>query len=349
MRASEQTRWGLGLLVLLRVSAASAAEIDWRAPAECPDAEELRFRVERAIGMPLSHAARLHFEARAVPSARGYDARVVIETETGTTRARELTAPDCAGLADMVTVTLALALGASDVALDGSDAGGLAAMAATRDVAKEAGPAAEPSVPAVVASASPAGDAAAQGDASPASGATSSWWPALSLWLLGDGGSLPRPGVGVAAGAQLESSHVQLRALGTWLFAQEDTLALAGEPAPGAELGLATGALLACVTPFGASASGLSAFGCGGWELGRLWGQGVGVQEAGYGAALWNAPRFDVGATWALGGSGLHLGVQLTLALPLSRDEFVLGELGSVHRPPAAVGRLAFGLGWASR
>jgi hypothetical protein len=39
----------------------------------------------------------------------------------------------------------------------------------------------------------------------------------------------------------------------------------------------------------------------------------------------------------------------LTLALPLARENFVLGDLGAVYQPPVAVGRIALGLEWTPR
>src|SRR5688572_25043418 len=117
--------WSAGMLLGSGFWAArvSAAELDWRGPATCPDAAELRFRVERAIGMPLSHAAPLRFEVEAVPSPRGYVARVDVDSgPEPTIRQRELVAADCSRLADMVTVTVALALGAARGGADGEAA-----------------------------------------------------------------------------------------------------------------------------------------------------------------------------------------------------------------------------------
>src|SRR5688572_8584927 len=92
-------------------SPASAAELDWRAPAACPDADELRFRIERAIGMPLRHAAALRFAIQAQAAQPGYTAHVDIAGTSG--RRRTLAAAGCSELADMVTVSVALALGIS--------------------------------------------------------------------------------------------------------------------------------------------------------------------------------------------------------------------------------------------
>jgi hypothetical protein len=41
-----------------------AAEITWDAPAGCPERDAVRWRVEEALGMPLSRAAALKFAAK---------------------------------------------------------------------------------------------------------------------------------------------------------------------------------------------------------------------------------------------------------------------------------------------
>lgn len=332
----------------LAAAPAGAAELDWQAPRVCPDAAELRFRIERALGMPLSHAAALRFDVRAEASGQGYAARIGIAAEPGTARReRALAAADCTRLADMVAVAVALALGAGsdtepagaagvDTSAEsaGAGAGGSSALKGRPGESKRAS-----SEPIAVAGA----DQLESGAEAPSPQAL---WPALSLWLVGDTGSLPRPGLGAAVGAQLESSHFQLRALATLLLPQRQTLAMPTNPAPGADLSLVTGALLACAAPFDASAT-LSSYGCAGWELGRLSGAAAGVLMPREGAALWSAPRADVGLSWTLSHTRLRLDALLTLAMPLARDDFVLRELGSVHRPPNVVGRVALGMNWA--
>jgi hypothetical protein len=347
MWSGSRIRWVAGVVVFgLSASRASAAELDWRGPAVCPDAAELRFRIERAIGMPLSHAAPLRFQVRVEPSARGYVARVEVEAGQGSTpRRRELAAADCSRLADMLTVMVALALG------EGTAQTAVGENGAPEGSGADSTPAAAP----VQAEGNRKHTALGAGSASstelnersapPAARSASPWWPALSLWFLGDTGSLPRPGTGLALGVQLEREHFQLRALGTLLFEQHHSLAAASEPAPGANLGLASGALSACAAPWGASS--FSAHGCAGWEFGSLWGEGSDVLRPRTRAALWTAPRLDVGASWRLGATGLRLAGMFTLLVPLAREDFVLSDLGSVHRPAAAVGRAALGVDWA--
>lgn len=349
-------RWLVVVVAALDLGAAraNAAEVTWQAPDVCPDIAELRFQIERRIAMPLSHAASLQFRVTAAPARRGFSATVASEGGSAP-RQRVLEASDCARLADLVAVTVALALGVASV--DESDASGLdeanaangsgladGAAPATAASTNEAGAGAT----AALANASAGeGDRRAMEQTSEAPLRGDGWTRALSLWILADAGSLPRPGAGVAIGAQLERSAFQLRALGTLLFDQHAGLPAVGGVRPGADLGLVAGALSACISPFERGASGLAAVTCAGWELGRMSGQGTAVQQPREGSAWWSAPRIDAGASWAIRASGLELGIMLTLAAPLVREDFVLSELGSVHRPPVAVGRVALGLNWA--
>jgi hypothetical protein len=355
MRAA-RVGWFVIAVLGLATTRARAAEIEWRAPERCPDADELRFRVERAIGMPLTHAAPLRFLVTAEPTGLGFAARIEVASGPASgARERVLTAGACNELVDMVTVAVALALGADPSAID-VGAGPPAAATNTGNTAvaamdgrsglESAAAAAPESVPSAVSDGSPVD--AADG-ASALQRSADAWRPGLSLWLLADSGSLPAPGPGAALGVELERAHFQLRALGTALYGQHESLAVAGAQSPGADLALWTGALSACATPLGASDAPLVARGCAGWELGRLTGEGTGVQRPRAGAALWSAPRFDLGASWALGSAPWRLGVLLTIAVPLARENFVLSEVGSVHRPPSAVGRMAIGLEWIPR
>jgi hypothetical protein len=326
---------------------APAAEVEWRGPSSCPDTAELRFRVERSIGMPLSHAAPLRFQVTATRSAQGFTARVATDSGTGgTARERMLAAPDCSRLADLVAVTLALALGAHGVeetqhesaALDGAEGGASPVPESDADRL----PVGRANGAATLASADAPAEARASGAAD-----SSRWHPGVSLWLIGDSGSLPEPGLGAALGGHLGNSRVELRVLGSWLMRQHQVLAGPDEPKPGADLGLVLGALSGCGALVGSFVDSGAVYACGGWELGRLSGSGTDVQRPRRGGALWSAPRLDLGGRWALGSHGVELGALLSLAVPLVRKDFVLGELGLLHRPPAAVARAGIGINWS--
>lgn len=329
---------GLAVAVCFLTTPAGAADVNWRGPDTCPDADELRFSIERTIGMPLSHALPLHFDVQAARSPEGYTARMDVAGQPHEApRRRLLVASDCSRLADLVAVAAAIALGADDGAGDAE---------APPSVSQTDGAPGE--IPPLRAEAPPPGATDPPGVDALASSRepAPAWSPAFSLWFLADAGSLEQPGAGLALGAGLEHAKLQLRALATVLFEQRATLDAAGAPEPGADLALAAAALSLCSAPLALGPS-WGVQGCAGWELGRLSGEGTGVLRPHSGAALWSAPRFDATLGWALGATGLELGAMLTLAVPLVRDDFVLGGLGIVHRPASVVGRAALGINWS--
>jgi hypothetical protein len=165
--------------------------------------------------------------------------------------------------------------------------------------------------------------------------------PGVSIGVVGDAGSLPETALGVAFGVELGTQRWQLRALGTLLLDQHHQLGSSG-PAPGAELGLATGALSACTLSV-SSLPPLEVLGCAGWELGQLSGAGRGVPNPRQGTKLWSAPLLGGGARWHVPGTAFRLGATVDLAAPLGRDEFVLRGVGRVHRPGSIVGRVVLG------
>jgi hypothetical protein len=327
--------------VLGRPGVAGAAELSARGPVDCLDESELRFRVERSIGMPLAQAASLRFAVETRQVEAGYEAQIVV-TEDGSQRAekqRVLSAAGCDELADAVSVAIALALGAADGDPSRVSDTGIAARARPAPEGAPAG-----SGPAVASSAGDSGSAAAAAAAGVSTEtASGAWEPSLSAWVLGDTGSLPGPGLGAALELSLAWRRLLLRAIGTVLFEQHADVELVPSPAPGADLALYAGSLLGCTTPFGRGR--LASLACVGMEVGRLAGVGTGVPSPRQGSALWLAPRLDLGALWSLPASPLRLGITLSAVAPMNRDNFALTDIGTVHRPPSMVGRLSFGVG----
>jgi hypothetical protein len=330
-----------GVLLAGTASSPSAAELVRQGPAECPDASELSFRVERSVGMPLADAARLKLEVVLEHVASGYTARIrVIDADGSGTKERRLAATACEPLADAVSVALALALAAADP----SSASHPASVGAGVERPGSLAASFDSAPPAAGASVVPlAPDAGVLPGAERA--APAAWRPSLSVWLLADAGSLPAPSLGAALGAEVAWRDLSLRALGTLLFEQHTELDSPLVPSPGADLELLTGSLLACSAPFGHLQDEVSALACLGLELGRLAGAGTGVPNARRGSALWLAPRLDFGAMWSIPRSALRLGASLSALAPLNRDEFELTDIGTLHQPPNVVGRLSFGVG----
>jgi hypothetical protein len=329
----------LGLALGGGTRPANAAELTASGPRECADAVELWFRVERAIGMSLAQAAPLAFDVVMERTAAGYVARIgVVGAEPRAARlTRELSATECGKLVDAVSVAVALALGAAAPNPEGD-----AAPSAERaNAAGARSAAAAASVAPANRAAPPHADA---GDDTSRATTSASVAPSISLWLLGDAGSLPSPSLGAALGAELGWRKIELRALGTVLFEREMQLESPASPAPGAKLALITGGLFVCAAPFGSLRATLAPFACFGAEIGRLSGVGTGVASPRRGSALWAAPLVQVGAAWSVPDTALGLAMTLVAATPLARDEFALRDIGTVHQPPSVVGRLSVGV-----
>jgi len=311
---------------------ARAAELTASGPSECADADELVFRVERNIGMPLAQAAPLSFDVAMEQTASGYAARIVVDAAAPAAPhlTRELSAADCGKLVDAVSVAVALALGMAEPPPE-------AASPASEHTAAAADAAPSPSVVA-------ASEVSDGGDDTSSAAANGGLTPSIALSLLGDAGSLPNPSLGAALGAALGWRKLELRALGTLLFEQEKQLDSPRPPSPGAKLQLVTGGLLACTAPFGSLRASLSPFACLGAEVGELSGVGTGVASPRRGGTLWVAPLAQAGATWLVPHTALRLVLSLLAATPLTRDQFALRDIGTVHRPPSVVGRLSIGI-----
>lgn len=329
----------LGLLLgwLLGTGSAEAAEIVVHGPAECPDSGELGFRVERNVGMSLAQAPAMTFVADMARGAQGYAARLtVVGGGDGENKQRALTGASCEELADALVVAMTLALGAAEASAQSDTQATPSAPRAAASTAEPSRVAASSTTSSTAASDVPAADEAKpDGD----EGDAVHLRPAFSVAVLLDTGSLPRPGLGAALGAQLGWRGFELRALGTLSFEQHTELGGASRPAPGADLQLLSGSLLGCSTAIGAGAFSLPL--CLGFELGRLSGSGTGVSSPRTGSALWAAPRADVGPRWCLAESPLCLAATLTAVAPIARSRFALTEIGTVYRPPAMAGRLS--------
>jgi hypothetical protein len=332
--------WAAVATGLLASAAASAqaAELSAAGPAECADAEELEFRVERSIGMPLRDADSLSFDVLMEQVGSGHRARIDVRKKgsDAVTMQRVLLASDCDKLASAISVAVALALGASQASVPGAES--LEPAGSDIEAASGAPAAASASSEVVL-------PESAQSSLPETAAPDPALVPAISLWMLGDVGSLPSPAFGVALGVQTGWRRFELRALGTLLFEQEAEVESPIEPGQGARLELMTAALSGCAAPFGALRAAFAPVVCLGMELGRLAGVGTGVDFPRRGSALWVAPLAQVAMVWSIPQTSLRLSSALLGAAPLNRDEFALGGIGSVHQPPPLIGRWALGVG----
>lgn len=308
----------------------AAAGLTLADPALCTSADELAFRVSRALGQPVASVAGPEFAVSIRAVRAGFQAQLQTgATQGGAARERHFSAATCEELTDSVALAIALALGSS----------ASAEPPAALELEVEATP---PPAP-------PAPDA---DRASEVPAATDSTAPgprvALLGWLMADTGSLPGAGLGVSAGAGLAWSMLELRALGLFLPPREGHPDGGDASSPGAELSLWAGALLACA-PLSDPARQLQVLACAGWELGQLSGTGTQVATPHESSTLWSAGRIDLGAGWLIPGSPLALELLASVLAPLARDEFILKGIGAVHQPASVVARAGLGLGWSWR
>ncbi len=340
-------------LALLNTSVrtANGADLNYQAPAACPDRGELSFRITRALGKPLEDASATRFEVavRAIPS--GFGATLRVETAEGGAlgtpapegglKERYLQAEDCSQLIDAVSVAVVLALGAlergaaentadraaDDAALEGSPSA--ASSSARDDTTSSAAVRDDPKQPTL-----------------PRSDFTTVR-PGVFIWMLGDVGSLPSAGLGAGIGAYVAWSRWRVRAHASVMFEQHVDVELPSAANPGADLGLTVGGVALCRSTdlqLGAWTLAL----CLGGELGRMSGRGTNVIPERSGGAVWAAPTLDGSARLDLGvGAGLEL--MLGAVLPLTRNPFIIDEIGRIHQASSLAGRAALGLSWNFR
>jgi len=330
-RARRAARSGAQLAVLFaaigHAPRATAAEIALDGPAACVARDELTFQVERAIGRSLEQAPADRFVVHVQEAKAGASAQIEItEAEASEGRgSRWLSAKTCDELTQQVALAIALALG---LHADGEAEVPAAPAAAPREdgaALEEAAPSAEVAP-------------SARATAEPSRG------PELtgSAWLLGDTGTLPAMGWGLGLGVELGWPSVALRALGTLLPEREGNLD-GDAGSPGVEIGLWAGSLLACL-PVAREPAPIALSICAGGELGELSGNGTRVTVPYQQRTLWAAARVDVFARWRLEKTPLAIEGLVTVAAPLRRDDFVLQDIGSVHRPESVLGRAGVGL-----
>jgi hypothetical protein len=307
------------------VPAAHGAELTVEAPASCVDPEALAEEVGDLVGKPLASVAEVDFRIR-IAEAPGGKWRLHLETlqqRTASNSAavsrgsREIEGATCAELAEAASVAIAVSIrsiGDSATAPEPSRP-----AAAARDAPAPApAPLAPP--PAISAVARP----------------PAPWQPTIALALVTEIGALPDAGLGVEIEGDLQRRSLRLGLLAAW-FGSQDKVDAAGA---GGTFELALGAALGCFAPRWGRWTGLA---CGGLELGRLAGTGLGVARPETGASFWRAARADLGLTAAIGRNTAFL-LRAGAALPLARPEFVFDGTSLVYRPSRLGGRLTAGV-----
>jgi hypothetical protein len=332
------------------VRSANAADLNYQAPPACPDREELSFRITRALAKPFEEVPATRFEVAVRATTSGFGATLRVETFEGDARERTspegglkeryLEAGDCSQLIDAVSVAVVLALGALE-------------NTAPENPAHRgtAGPTREGTASGVSSSADLSMSAAVRDDSKPPALPTSDATtvrPGVFIWMLGDVGSLPSAGLGAGIGAHVAWSSWRVRAHASVIFDQHVDVPSASAVEPGADLGLAVGGLALCRSSEDLQLGSWILALCLGGELGRLSGRGTNVVPERSGGAFWAAPLVDGSARFDLG-AGAGLDLMLGAALPLTRNPFIIDEIGRIHRSASLAGRGALGLSWNFR
>jgi hypothetical protein len=297
------------------VTEAPPIDIQWEAPAECPDAESVRLATERLLGKKLGsvQGLRVRAEGKVRRSEAGnwelYAVLAVgehLEEET-------LVAKKCRALADAMALKVALAIDP------------LAVVDAVQPAPEPA-----PSQPA---------NQAAHDDRAPVSAPKSTPRLRVGLRIVGGVGLGPLPGVTPGAGLygslQLPSFRIELGAAAFW----GGVARYAALSNVGADLQVFMGAARGCVTP----GSGRWLFPiCGGLELGTMRGRGFGVATTSSTSGLWGGvvigPAVQFRTT-----ERLSLWVEADATLTLVKPEFHMRNLDTLYAPQAGGSRLSAG------
>jgi hypothetical protein len=294
-------------------SRAGAAELAVLGSDGCFDAQEIADQIADLLGRPLASVTGVNFEVTLARAPKA-EWKLRLDTVDGNEhRSRELTADTCAELADAAAVAIAMTV---------------------RSRAAAAPPHA-PEPPAPVAPAAPSPAPASVMTRAPAPTTPGPTTFAGGVAVVGDGGALPQPGIGVELGASLRHRRVRLTVAGTALAPQ---VAHATGDA-GGEFRLLFGSAQLCLA---VPAGRMALLGCGGYELGRLSAEGVGVLRPQLGSSRWQAARAELGLSIPVAARVAVL-MRGGVAIPLSRTQFVVDGGTPVHRPGAVAVRLALG------
>jgi hypothetical protein len=247
----------------------------------------------------------------------------VVEGPPNEARTREHTGRTCTEVVDAAVVSIAMVVRA-ELGSSGD---------ATPEESQRALSLTDPPRPAPL----PRDQQARPAPRTPPGASSRTWLVSAAVGGVGDVGALPEPSLGI--GLEAGFGWRRLRLLGTLAaFPPAET---SDSSERGGEFGLLLAGALACVEQ---TVQGWSALACGGYEIGSLSGEGVGVTDPRPASVRWQALRAEAGARLPL---GQKLGVlfRLGAAFPLERPTFVLNETDVVHRPSGVGARALIALG----
>jgi len=287
-------------------------ELIWEAPAECPDAAQVRAQVEALLPNDnVSMPRALHARAQVTGGEAGSWQLVLTLVSERSRDQRELVGDSCQALVDSVAVMLALQLNPT-----GEDT-----PAPTTPTAAESPPPPKP-LPRAPPQVTTRPKARFQ----------------LGLSGAADSAALPRFALGGHAEAGWASRGFYL-AVGASLWLSQQT-SLAQDRSGQGRFGFRTLSLGVCHASWG----GAVRLGpCLSAELGQLSAQSSKVREPSEVHELWLAALGGI-AFWVPLGSQLLFTSSLSLVLPLRRPHFVVEGIGEIQQPRALGGRSALGL-----
>lgn len=282
-------------------------ELQWNAPAACPDRDSARAAIDSALGArgAVEHAAVVVRVTVAEIAPERWTADIWMYGAAGSGE-RSVEATSCEQVAEAATLIVALAI------------------AMTPDVEDSATPSEPTAIP-------PERTPYVQFTA--------------GLRISGDVGSLPRADLGLAIVLGLQSRLWRVdAALTGWLprDAYDGPAA-----ASGGRFTLLSGGLRGCVDLLQADHPGAFSLGpCANVEAGATIGQGFGLSVHRTQSVFWGAGLLGLALRYRVA-SPLWLELLTEAGLPWHRAAWQVDDVGTVFRPSAVVGRASFALGWA--
>ncbi len=295
--------------------ATSGIEIEWDAPAECPDAKAIRSATERLLGESLDAPRSQHIAARARVrhNASGHWEIAFSLSSNGSVSEETFAAERCTSLADAVALKVALAADPLAYAK--------AAIPAKR----------APDVPRAAPDAAPEPPVSAR---NPSEGRA--WRVAIRAAGGAGLGLLPRttPGGALVGAILFRSFRIEL---GAQIFA-DSQVAYADMPSVGASFDMLTGTARTCAV---AIAIPVEVPICAGLEFGALGAKGFGVEPAYHPYRSWAALLAGPALRLPLKGN-LSLWLEFDGVLLLLRPSFRIRDFHDLYEAPAGGAR-----GWA--
>ena len=301
-------------------------ELRWEAPADCPQQDAMLDKVKALLAgsPPAGEPVQATGTIRRAESGMF---QLSLDTRQGERSFhRSIEAASCTEAADAGALIVALAvdpeLPSRDVQVRASDG------ATTTPEPLPTRP--EPLKP-------PPSSAAPAAPARPAASKPRAVRGSVSDMLIGDVGTLPPPAWGGEFGLGLGLSPLRFELLFTVL--PERRRIIRRDPDRGGDFELLAGGLRGCYL-LGAR---LLVGGCLGLELGRTQGVGVGTDRIAEREETWFAGRAGAVAMYPHGGLAA-VRASLEGLIPVTRPEFELDNVGSVHQAGFVIGRLGLGL-----